>query len=172
MRACGVATRRWRAPAAAVAVVLALSLALTGSGGPARAIAATPQRASLTAIENDVMCVACHESLAVAQSPEAFSEREYIRGLIAQGETRRQIEDNLVQQYGPSVLALPPAHGFNLLVYVVPPVLVILGITMLVITIPRWRRRARLAAAEPAPPASPLDPADASRLDEDLARQS
>ncbi len=51
------------------------------------------------------MCVACHESLAVAQSPEAFSERAYIRRLIAQGLTEKQIENQLVAQYGPSVLA-------------------------------------------------------------------
>jgi cytochrome c-type biogenesis protein CcmH len=132
--------------------------------------ASTTRRASLTQIESDVMCVACHESLAVAQSPEAFSERAYIRTLIAQGETRQQIEHNLVQQYGPSVLALPPAHGFNLLVYVLPPVLLALGIATLLITIPKWRRRARRAALEPLAAGPPLSAVDAHRLDEDLAR--
>src|SRR5437660_1797771 len=42
------------------------------------ALAAAPARASLTDIENDVMCVSCHESLAVAQSPQAYAERSYI----------------------------------------------------------------------------------------------
>ena len=51
-------------------------------------------------IQNDMMCVACHEPLAVAQSPEAFSERQYIRDLIAQGLTKAQIERQLVAQYG------------------------------------------------------------------------
>ena len=45
----------------------------------AAAAADAAARASLTDIENDVMCVACHEPLAVAQSPQADAERNYIR---------------------------------------------------------------------------------------------
>ncbi len=150
--------------------VVGLTVALSGTLIPT-APAAVP-RASFTQIENDVMCVACHESLAVANSPEAYSERQYIRTLIGQGETRRQIENNLVAQYGPSVLALPPAHGFDILVYVIPPLVLVLGIAFLVVTIPKWRRRARATAAEPGSTSTPLDAADARRLEEDLARQT
>jgi cytochrome c-type biogenesis protein CcmH len=133
------------------------------------AIAAT--RVSFTQIEEEVMCVVCHEPLAVAQSPEAFQERDYIRGLILQGKSKRVIESDLVQQYGPAVLAKPPAHGFNLLVWVIPPVAVILGVITLAITIPRWRRRTREADAANPPSAAPaLSSADTRRLDEDLAR--
>ena len=60
------------------------------------------------------MCVACHEPLAVSQSPEAFSERSFIRVLIAQGLTKAQIEKQMVANYGAAVLAKPPASGFNL----------------------------------------------------------
>jgi cytochrome c-type biogenesis protein CcmH len=138
---------------------------------PAAVLAASASRASFTQIENEVMCVVCHEPLAVAQSPEAFQERDYIRGLILQGKTRQEIENDLVQQYGPAVLAKPPAHGFNLLVYVIPPVAVLLGIAMLVITLPRWRRRTRDDDGSPASPTGPtLSDADTRRLDEDLAR--
>ena len=138
---------------------------------PAVTLAAQP-RASLTDIENDVMCVACHESLAVAQSPEAYSERQYIRQLINQGLTKKQIENQLVAQYGPTVLGKPPAHGFNLVVYVVPAVIVAAGIALLAVTIPRWRRRTKNAAATPQAAAPPLDPAEAKRLNDDLARQA
>jgi cytochrome c-type biogenesis protein CcmH len=150
----------------AVACLIALATALPLLA-PAAASAATP-RASLTDIMNDVMCVACHESLAVAQSPEAYSEISYIRGLIAQGETKRQIERQLVANYGESVLGKPPARGFNLVVYVVPPALVAIALIALVVTLPRWRRRAREAPPLAARPA--LSPDDTRRLDEDLAR--
>ena len=161
------------AAAAVLSVALAavVSVAVAAVAVPGSAAAAAHSRASLTEIENDVMCVACHESLAVAQSPEAYSERNYIRTLILQGETRQQIENNLVVQYGPSVLALPPAHGFNLLVYIVPPLVLLLGIVTLVLTIPRWRERARRSAAAPRADPPALDPSDARRLDEDLARR-
>jgi cytochrome c-type biogenesis protein CcmH len=149
---------------------LALAAILAAVLSPTSAVAAAG-RASLTDIENDVMCVACHESLAVAQSPEAYSERQYIRTLIGQGLTKKQIENQLVAQYGPAVLGQPPAKGVNLVVYIVPPLLVAVGIAILVITIPRWRRRARDAAAGQAAVTAPPDAAEARRLDEDLARQ-
>jgi cytochrome c-type biogenesis protein CcmH len=135
-----------------------------------QAAAATP-RASLSDIELDVMCVSCHEPLALAQSPQAESERAYIRGLIAQGMTKPQIERQLVAQYGPSVLGKPPAHGFNLTVYVLPPALLLAGAAILAIALPRWRRRTRAAAAKAPRTSGPtLNDADARRLDEDLAR--
>jgi cytochrome c-type biogenesis protein CcmH len=154
--------------ASACAIALLATLATLGAASTAAAIAASP-RASLTDIENDVMCVACHEPLAVAQSPQAYAERDYINGLIAQGLTKTQIERNLVSQYGPAVLGKPPAHGFNLTVYVLPPAIVVIGVGILALTLPRWRRRAQ--AAKAAVPGAPPKPAaaDAERLDEDLA---
>src|SRR5947209_20345164 len=109
-----------------VAVVLTCALV------PGLSAAAAP-RASLSAIENDVMCPSCRESLAVAESPQAYAERNYIRNLIAQGLDKRQIEQNLVGQYGPAVLAKPPASGFDLTVYVLPAAIVALGLTILAI---------------------------------------
>jgi cytochrome c-type biogenesis protein CcmH len=132
------------------------------------AVVAAPQ-ASLTDIENEVMCVSCKEPLAVAQSPQADAERNFIRTLIAQGQTKAQIERALVAQYGTDVLGRPPASGFNLTVYVLPPALVALGAVILAVTLPKWRRRARAASGTPqSGPALP--PEDARRLDEDLAR--
>ena len=147
-----------------LAILAALALA-----APPLAAAQTP-RASLTDVENDVMCVVCNEPLAVSQSPQADRERAFISNLIAKGYTKHQIERAMVAQYGPSVLALPPAHGFNLTVYVLPPAILLLGAGALAFALPRWRRRAR-AAADVAPVPA-LDPGDAHRLDEDLARHN
>jgi cytochrome c-type biogenesis protein CcmH len=159
---------RYRTLVAVLSVALLLATCLAPT-----VAAAAKSRASFLQVQNDVMCVACHEPLAVAQSPEAFSERAYIRQLIAQGLTRPQIEKNLVANYGPAVLAKPPAQGFNLVIYILPPALLILGIALLLYTLPRWRRRSRLAASEPmGGSSSPLDPEDERRLREDLARQA
>jgi cytochrome c-type biogenesis protein CcmH len=152
------------------ALALTLTVALVMALAPAAA-SAVPARASLTDIEGDVMCTSCHESLSVAQSPQADSERSYIRSLIAQGQTKPQIERALVAQYGASVLALPPAHGFNLTVYILPPLILVVGVITLAITLPKWRRRARAASRTPLPAGPALDAGDARRLDEDLARR-
>ncbi len=160
-----IAHRR-RTTAGLLALTLALFSALVG----AESASAVAARASLLDIENDVMCVVCNEPLAVSQSPQAYQERGFIRGLIAKGETKSQIERALVVQYGPAVLGRPPAHGFNLTVYVLPPAIVLIGLGVLALTLPRWRRRARLARARPVATGPPLDPAENRRLEEDLSR--
>ena len=48
----------------------------------------------------------------------------------------------MVAQYGPAVLAQPPKHGFSLLVYIVPPVVVVGGIALLAV------HRSALATAD------------------------
>lgn len=156
------------------AVLLALTIvAVVFPPAAATAAQAAKSRASFLQVQNDVMCVACHEPLAVAQSPEAFSERDYIRQLIFQGLTKSQIEKNLVANYGPAVLAKPPASGFNLAIYILPPAVLIIGLGTLAYTLPKWRRSSRQATGEAASaPAEPLDADDARRLAEDLARQA
>jgi len=121
--------------------------------------------ASLPTIERQVMCVTCKIPLMVAESPQADSEREYIRTLIARGENEEQVKRALLAQYGPAVLALPQASGFDLTVYLVPILVVLGGIVLLAVLLPRWRRR------EPAPASgAALSSEQRARIDEDMAR--
>jgi cytochrome c-type biogenesis protein CcmH len=152
-------------------ILIAFAVALIGGALTPPALAATqPARPTLTDIEQDVMCPSCREPLAVAQSPQADSERAYIRKLIAEGLTKQQIEHNLIAQYGTAVLGRPPASGFNLTVYVLPPAILAIGIAILVITLPRWRRRTRATINRAPAPTPAVDPAEAARLDQELSR--
>ena len=116
------------------------------------------------------MCTLCHEPLAVAQSPQADSERSYIRGLIAQGETKPQIEREPRRPVRPRRARQAAGHGFNLTVYILPPAILALGVAILAVTLPRWRRRTRAAASRARARAPPLDPAEARRLDQELSQ--
>ncbi|HME02908.1 MAG TPA: cytochrome c-type biogenesis protein CcmH [Solirubrobacteraceae bacterium] len=156
-----------RRPASLIVAVILWGLC---AGAPAAgpASAAVP-RTSLPVIERQVMCVTCKIPLNVAQSPQADRERAYIQSLIDEGQTEAQIKSSLVAQYGPAVLGMPAAHGFDLAAYLVPIAAVIVLLGVLAMLLPRWRRQARAQAAlEPKHPA--LDAADAARLDADLAR--
>jgi cytochrome c-type biogenesis protein CcmH len=141
---------------AGISLLLALPSATAG--------AATP-RASLPDIEDEVMCTICGTLLAESDSPQADRERALIRKLIAQGEDKDQIKDALVAQYGPRVLATPSGHGFDLLAWIVPGFVILLGAGAIVFTLSKLRRS---GAGKPKPPPE-LDPADAARLDEDLS---
>lgn len=130
---------------------------------------ATGPRTTLPVIERQVMCVTCKIPLNVAESPQANRERAFIRGLIERGQTEAQIKSALVAQYGPTVLALPRAKGFDLVVYVVPAAVVLALLALLAWLLPRWRRRSQAGLAEPATTAE-LSVADAARLDADMRR--
>jgi cytochrome c-type biogenesis protein CcmH/NrfF len=154
------------------ASALALVLAAGAMSGGA-ASAAAPARASLPAIEREVMCVTCKIPLELAQSPQADRERAFIAALIGRGYDEAQIKRALVAQYGTSVLALPSAHGFDLAVYVVPLAALLAVIALLAVLLPRWRRAGAARAdgdsrGAHAPP--PMSPEDADRVAADLSR--
>jgi cytochrome c-type biogenesis protein CcmH len=150
----------------ALALLIALG-AMTAAG--AQAATRPAPRASLPAIERQVMCVTCKIPLNVAQSPQADRERAFIQGLIDKGAGEAQIKRALVGEYGPTVLGLPSAHGFDLSAYLVPLAVVLALLATLALLLPRWRRRARAqSAAEAGAPS--LDAEAAARLESDLAR--
>jgi cytochrome c-type biogenesis protein CcmH len=123
--------------------------------------AAAPSEADL---EQQFMCVECGTALSVSQSPVADRERALIRRDLAAGKSVAQIKADMVEAYGPDVLAEPSGGGFDVTAWLVPAVLVLLAAAGLLVAARRWRRP---QGAQPAPP--PLDPADAARLDADLA---
>jgi cytochrome c-type biogenesis protein CcmH len=141
---------------------LALLLAITALTSPA--MAATP-RTNLPDIEDEVMCTICGTLLAESDSPQAESERALIRKLITQGETKDQIEDALVAQYGPRVLATPSGHGFDLLAWLVPGIGIAVALGGICVLL--WRSRGR--ARPDRSPGSEIDPSDLARLDEDMS---
>ena len=83
------------------------------------------------------MCVTCKVALDESQSPQADREREYILSLIDEGKDEAEIKRSLVAQYGPTVLGLPSAHGFDLAVYLVPLAVVLALLTTILLLIPK-----------------------------------
>ncbi len=112
------------------------------------------------------MCVVCKLPLAVSQSPQADRERAFIQSLVATGETESQIKTALVAQYGPAgdrhaEHARVRTGGLHR-----PDRRRARPRGLLVLLLPRWRRR----GAQAAPAARALGPEDRARLDAELAR--
>jgi cytochrome c-type biogenesis protein CcmH len=164
-RACNA---RWRARLGGAAPALCLALVLLAASASGSAASQRP-RASLPAIERQVMCVTCKIPLNVAQSPQADRERAFIQSLIDRGEDEAAIKHELVGQYGPTVLALPGDEGFDAAAYLVPLGACLALLAALVVLLPRWRRRARAEDAG-AVTAAALSAADSQRLDADMER--
>ena len=151
--------------------LLCLVALLALAAAPTTAMAAQP-RASFNDLEDEVMCDVCGVPLNIAESPRAEQQRTEIKGMIAKGMTKKQIKAELVARYGPSILATPENHGFELAAYLVPIAAVLAALAALAIALPRWRRRRPSASDEEDADADTpaLSAADRRRLDEDMAR--
>jgi cytochrome c-type biogenesis protein CcmH/NrfF len=135
----------------------------------ATAEAAEP-KTSLPDVEDEVMCVSCDVALNVAESPQAYRQREFIRALVAQGLTKEQIKERLVDEYGEAVLAMPRDEGIGLAALLVPIAAVLALVAVAAVLLPRWRRSARDRPATVATTGPQVTDAELSRLDEDLRR--
>ena len=149
-----------------LAIAAALLLALT-----ATAAAAEP-KTSLPDVEDEVMCVSCNVALNVAESPQAYRQREFIRVLVEQGLTKDQIKARLVDEYGQDVLAMPESDdGVGLAALLVPIVVVLALVAAVALLLPRWRARDRTGTnTDLATAGSPATDAELHRLDDDLRR--
>jgi cytochrome c-type biogenesis protein CcmH len=82
---------------------------------------------TVAGIEQELMCVVCHQRLDQSNSAFADGMRTTLERWHRQGLTRQQVLDRMVSQFGEEVLAAPPKEGFNLLAWVVPGAVLLLG---------------------------------------------
>jgi cytochrome c-type biogenesis protein CcmH len=145
-------------------VLLATVCALVG---PAAATAADCPKTTLAAVEADVMCPVCGTPLGLAtEAPQANRQRAFIQRLVERCRSEDEIKEILVAQYGPGVLALPEAEGFNLGAYLVPALAVLLGAGGIAVAARRWRG----GGGRGGPPGPAEETAAGKRLDADLER--
>ena len=128
-------------------------------------VAASEDRPTLTELEGEVICPTCQTTLDQSDSPIARRMKRYISARIAAGDSKSEIKDQLVAQFGRSVLAAPPKEGFDLLAWLLP--LAALGAGAAGVGVLAWRSsRARGPGREEA---GPLAPELERRVDEELA---
>lgn len=144
---------------------LIVALATSALLGVSAAPAAAAEQASLPDIEDEVMCPICGTILEASNSPQAEREREFIRAQIAQGKSKEEIQDALVVEYGPDVLAVPDSTGFDLVAWIVPIVGLLIAAGLLGFAL--WKIRGK--PADPVGPKVSADEADNARIDRDIA---
>jgi cytochrome c-type biogenesis protein CcmH len=140
-----------------LAFVAAFALALPGS-----ALALTVDE-----VAKDVKCPTCSTPLNVSEAPVALDMKEFIAERIAEGDSKQEIIDALVEEFGPSVLAVPPKEGFDLLAWLVPLAAVIVGLALIPLFVRTWRRR----GLSPEPVLGATDPDELARLEDELRRR-
>jgi cytochrome c-type biogenesis protein CcmH len=148
-----------------IALIVVIALAVVG------AAAASEEHPTLAELEDELVCPTCKTTLAMSDAPVAERMRAFVRQRIAAGDTKSEIKDKLVAQFGESVLAAPPARGFNLLAWLVPIAGGVAAVVAVAFLARRWSRsRAAPAAGSSVDGRRPLDPELERRVDEELAR--
>jgi cytochrome c-type biogenesis protein CcmH len=114
------------------------------TAGAASAQAPTPAAVSddqVNAVARELYCPECENiPLDVCPSQACADMRLEIRQKLEQGWTKAQIKDYYVQRYGDRVLGAPPARGWNWLIYVIPPVAILLSAAVLYRAFRTWKR--------------------------------
>ncbi len=154
------------------AVLAALALSLT----PHAVARAQEQPPALDAqvidtraheLYDEIMSPFCPgRTLANCPSSQAATMRERVKRQLAAGMTEQQIVDSLYAVYGEIILGAPRVRGIGLLAWVMPGLVLVLGVVLLA----WWLRSSeRRFAAEAPTPEPELDPAEQARLEAELS---
>jgi len=148
-----------------IAVVLSLVPALVPAAPASAGTAA--ERPNPADLEAELVCPTCKTTLDQSDAPVARRMKAFIRARIAAGAGEAEIKAELVDQFGPAVLATPPRKGFDLLAWAFPIGGLALGAVVVGLLAWTWSTRRE---GEAPPDGRPLDPELERRLDEELAR--
>jgi len=121
----------------AVLIILIISLSV----GNADAQGGGPSDNEINAIAKNLYCPVC-ESVPLDVCPTVACQqwRQQIADKLSLGWTEDQIYDFFVDQYGDRVLATPPLRGLNWLIYMLPPIVILIAAIFLYRNLRNWRK--------------------------------
>ncbi len=95
--------------------------------------------ARTSAVAAQLRCPVC-QGLSIQDSPSelAQSMRSLVRDQLAQGKSPEQVKAYFVSKYGEWILLSPAPHGFNLLAYAIPVLMVLGGGAFIAVAVRRW----------------------------------
>ncbi len=132
--------------------LLALTFALLLSGSFTVMVLAQegtpPTDDEVNAVAKQLFCPVCENTpLDVCPTEACRDWREHIRIMLAEGKSEDEILQYFTDQYGDKVRSTPPARGLNWLVYLLPPVIILIAAVLLFRTLREWTKPRAVSAA-------------------------
>ena len=126
------------AAALLMAAVALIVVAVRGSG------ATNGMDERVGAVASGLRCPVC-QNLSVADSPSQLAQemRSTIARELREGRSPDQIRSEFVDAYGEWILLSPPRHGIDLIAWVAPGLMLVLGLAAAAIAVRRWTMGAR-----------------------------
>lgn len=104
---------------------------------------ATDASARFDKDSHEMMCVcSCNQLLGECNHvgcPDSDRMRVQLAALIAKGDSDNSIFHQFQEQYGPVVLASPRFTRFNHLAWIMPPLMLFLGIAVVLLIVRNWK---------------------------------
>ncbi|MEJ5223052.1 MAG: cytochrome c-type biogenesis protein [Anaerolineales bacterium] len=133
----------------------------------------TPSDDAVNAVAKELFCPVCENTpLDVCPTEACKQWRALIRQQLAEGKTKEEIHQYFVTQYGARVLSEPPREGLNWLVYVVPPVLFLVGAGILFSVFRSWKKPlSEVTSSDTVAPLPASDDEYIKRLEDELRKR-
>lgn len=131
------------------------------------------QAALYDKVQESLICPACLEdrmTIATCTDSTAEQARQDIRQKLALGQTKEDIIQGYVAQYGEIILSIPPQKGFGLVAWIVPP-LALVGAGIFVIAILKaWVRNSANQYEHSPKKRLSIDSIDEERINEEIKK--
>jgi cytochrome c-type biogenesis protein CcmH len=126
-------------------LLLALVLALLAVLAAPAALNADPAardpevEAQVKRLASELRCPVC-QGVSIDGSPTELANemKDVIRQQLLQGDSPEEVKEYFVARYGEWILLQPKATGFNLTLYILPMVMLLVGMGFVVRTVRRW----------------------------------
>ncbi len=95
--------------------------------------------ARTTVVASELRCPVC-QGMSIQESPSELAQqmRAVVREQLAAGKSPDEVRAYFVSKYGEWILLEPPPHGFNLVAYALPALVVAGGIATIAVVVRRW----------------------------------
>jgi hypothetical protein len=125
---------------------------------------------TVESVGNQVMCtcggcVAPLNQCPMLECAEKAEMRAFIKKEIADGKDETAILQDISIRYGVQALTAPPAKGFNLAVWILPGIGLLVGLGIVVVIVRRWKLKPAIA---PVPSSASQDPKVITAMEEEM----
>jgi cytochrome c-type biogenesis protein CcmH len=152
-------------------LILLVALTVLWAGSVAAQGSNPPTDDEVNAVAKQLYCPVCENTpLDVCPTQACAQWRDLIRLMLSQGKSADEIKQYFVDNYGARVLNEPPREGLNWLVYIVPPVVILVGAAFLFRALQSMRKPVKAAQAAGPGTEAPADDYVA-RLEAELKKQ-
>ena len=95
--------------------------------------------ARVRAVASELRCPVC-QGESIQDSPAALAQemKAIVKEQLAAGRTPDEVKSYFVEKYGEWILLRPKAHGWNVIVYLLPAVALLLGAGVIARATRRW----------------------------------